>query len=83
MAMTIIQVSELRGSLSETGHKVAYTGERLYVQCNGKPLFAIVPVDDMDLLERLEDQMDLELAAEALKKGEFVGLEDLKKELNL
>ena len=81
--MTIIQVSELRSSLSETGRKVAYTGERFCVQCNGKPLFAIVPVDDMDLLERLEDQMDLELAAEALKKGEFISLEELKKELNL
>ena len=81
--MTTIQVSELRNSLSETGHKVAYTGERFRVQCNGKPLFAIVPIDDMELLERLEDHMDLELAAQALKKGKFIGAEGLKKELNL
>ena len=81
--MTTIQVSEFRQNLSEMGNKTAYGGERFCVQRNGKPLFAVVPFDDMELLEHLEDQMDLELAAKALKKGKFINLESLTKELNL
>ena len=81
--MTTIQVSDFRQNLSEMGNKTAYAGERFCVQRNGKPLFAVVPLDDMVLLEHLEDQMDLELAAKALKKGKFINLESLTKELNL
>ncbi len=81
--MTTIQVSDFRQNLSEMGNKAAYAGERFCVQRNGKPLFAVVPLDDMVLLEHLEDQMDLELAAKALKKGKFISLESLIKELNL
>ena len=81
--MTTIHTSELRLKLSEVGHKVAYTGERYVVECNNKPLFAVVPITDMELLEHLEDQMDLELMAKALKSGKFTDLKDLKKELKL
>lgn len=81
--MTTIQVSELRGDLSNVANKVAYTGERICVERNHKPLFALVPFDDMQLLEELEDKMDIELAKEALKHGKFVSLESLKKELGL
>ncbi len=81
--MTTVQVSDFRQNLSEIGNKTAYTGERFCVQRNGKPLFAVVPFDDMVLLEHLEDQMDLELAAKALKKGKFISFESLKKELDL
>jgi hypothetical protein len=42
-----------------------------------------VPLDDMILLEHLEDQMDLELAVKVLKKGKFISLKSLTKELNL
>ena len=81
--MTTIQVSDFRDHLSDYGNKTAYGGERFAVQRSGKPLFAVVPLADMELLECLEDVMDLEIAADALKKGEFVSLEELKKELKL
>lgn len=82
-AMTVVKVSEFRSDISDYANKVAYTGERICVERNNKPLFAIVPIDDMELLEHLEDQMDLELAKEALKKGKFIGFDSLKKELGL
>ncbi len=67
--MTVVKVSEFRSEISEYANKVAYAGERICVERNNKPLFAVVSIDDMKLLEQLEDQMDLELAKEAqLKK---------------
>lgn len=81
--MTTIQVSQLRSDLSNVANKVAYTGQRICVERNHKPLFALVPFDDMQLLERLEDKMDIELAKEALRRGEFIDWKDVKKELGL
>ncbi len=81
--MTTVQVSEFRQNLADIVNKTAYAGERFCVKRNNKSLFAIVPLEDMLLLEQLEDQMDLELAAKALKKGKFVSLESLIKELDL
>ena len=81
--MTTVKVSEFRSDISDYANKVAYAGERICVERNNKPLFAVVPIDDMRLLEQLEDQMDLELAKEALKKGKFVSFGSLKRELGL
>lgn len=81
--MTVVKVSEFRSDISEYANKVAYAGERICVERNNKPLFAVVSIDDMKLLEQLEDQMDLELAKEALKKGKFISFSSLKKELGL
>lgn len=81
--MTTMPVSEFRSKLADVTNRVAYTGERVCVERQGKPLVAIVSFDDMQLLERLEDQMDLELAKKALKSGKFVSFENLKKELGI
>ena len=81
--MTKIQVSQLRVDLSNVANKVAYSGERICVERNHKPLFALVPYDDMQLLEDLEDKMDIELAKKALKRGEFIDWKDVKKQLGL
>ena len=81
--MITVQVSEFRHNLADITHRTAYTGERVCVKRNGKPSFAVVPFEDMLLLEQLEDKMDLKLAAKALKKGKFISLEALAKELNL
>lgn len=81
--MTTIAVSQLRGNLSHWVSKAAFTGERICIQRNGKPCAALVPYEDMQLLERLEDKMDLELAKQALKRNELVPLEQFEKEFGL
>jgi prevent-host-death family protein len=83
MKMTRLQVSEFRNTLAEVGNRVAYNGERYEIERNNKPLFAVVPIEDAELLERLEDKMDLQLAAKAIKEGKFIDWDELKKELNL
>ena len=58
-------------------------GERITVTRSGKPLFAVVPYEDAELLEALEDRMDLDLAKKALKRNDTVSWAKAKKELGL
>lgn len=58
--MTTIPISEARIHLADLGNRVSLRGERLIVERRGKNLFALVPVEDVELLERLEDNLDLD-----------------------
>jgi len=79
-------VSEARKDLSETLNRVRYKGERIVLHRRGKDVAALVPVEDLALLEELEDRVDLEAAREALleasEKG-TVSWDDVKKKLGL
>lgn len=72
--MLTIPIAKVREDLSETANRVAYAGERVIVERRGRPLFAIIPVDDLELLERLEDEADAKAAKKVLadmaRKGE-------------
>lgn len=81
--MTTISMSEIRLKLSELANRVIYGGERVVVEKNNKPAFAMVSIEDMKLLERLEDEMDIKAAEEALKEGDFVPLDQFVKELGI
>jgi len=76
-------MSEIRLKLSDLANRVIYGGERVVVEKNHKPAFAIVSMEDMELLERLEDEADIKAAEEALKEGKFIPLDDLVKELGI
>ena len=60
MRMTTISISEARERLADLGNRVALRGERVLVERRGKNLFALVSVEDVELLERLEDKLDLD-----------------------
>jgi len=64
--MTRLPVSKAREDFAEALNRVAYRGERIVLERRGKRVAAIVSVEDLDLLERLEDRMDLESARKAL-----------------
>jgi len=81
--MTTLKMSEVRDKLSECANEVAYKGERIMVDRNGKPVFVMISVEDLKLLELIEDKLDILDAEEALKRNDFVGLDELKKELGL
>ena len=81
--MTTISMSEIRLKLSELANRVIYGGERVVVEKNNKPAFGIVSMEDIELLERLEDEIDIKAAKEALKEGDFVPWEQVKKELGM
>ena len=80
--MTVIPISEAREHLADLGNRVSLRGERLIVERRGKNLFALVSMEDVELLERLEDEMDLE-AIRAAKKEPSIPFAKVKKELGL
>lgn len=76
-------MSEIRLKLSELANRVIYGGERVVVEKNNKPAFAMVSMEDMELLERLEDEIDIKAAEEALAEGDFIPLDEVVKELGI
>lgn len=75
-----------RKDLAEILNKVAYGKERIVLQRRGKDVAALVPVEDLALLEELEDRLDLEEARRALadpENRERVRWEKVKAELGL
>jgi prevent-host-death family protein len=80
--MTTIPISQAREKLSDIGTRVSLLGERVVVERRGKNLFALVPIEDLELLERLEDKIDLE-AIRAAKKQPSKPWAQVKKAMGL
>jgi prevent-host-death family protein len=68
-----IDTSVARDGLSDTLNRVSYGKERIIIKRHGKELAALVPMEDLMLLEELEDRMDLEEARAALVQAEAEG----------
>ncbi|KKK74854.1 hypothetical protein LCGC14_2879600 [marine sediment metagenome] len=81
--MTTISITDLRPHLSEYADNVCFRGDRLIIERNGKPAFAMVSVEDVEAIEALEEKIDIAEARKALKKGKFIPLEKLEAELGL
>lgn len=82
--MTVLTVSQFRDELADLINRVAYKGERVEVRRRGKRLAVLVSIDDVELLERLEDLMDVEAGKEALAKtGKLIPYEKVRQELGL
>jgi prevent-host-death family protein len=80
--MTRIAASEARENFATIINEVAFGGERILLHRHGKDVAAVVPIEDVQLLEALEDKMDLDAARKALaEKGPRIKWEQLKKEL--
>ena len=77
---------EARNALAEIINSAAYGHERIILARRGKKLAAVVSMEDLELLERLEDQQDLQAAEEALSdpaNQKRVPWAEVKKALNL
>ncbi len=81
--MTRLSTAKARQQFSEIVNRVTYRGERIVLERRGKDVIALVPMEDLQLLEELEDRMDLEDARRALKEPGSVSLEVLKRRLGL
>jgi prevent-host-death family protein len=64
--MTTVNAVRLRATLADTLNQVAYAHERVIVEKHGKPVAALVPMEDLETLRALEDRLDLEAARQAL-----------------
>jgi prevent-host-death family protein len=84
--MANISTKEARGQLSDVISRAAFAKERIVLTRHGKAVAAVVPIEDLELLEHLEDRIDLEDARAALKEVKKKGTkawEKIKAELDL
>jgi prevent-host-death family protein len=86
--MTRLPVAAARKDFADLVNRVAYGGERLVIVRRGKDVAAVVPVEDLQLLEELieaaEDKVDLREARKALReRGASVNYASLRRELGL
>jgi prevent-host-death family protein len=63
--MEPISTVEARERFADVVNRAAYGRERVILARRGKPLAAVVPIEDVELLERLEDEADLRELADA------------------
>lgn len=81
-----VTVSEARETFADLVNRAAYGHERVLVSRRGKPIAAIVPIEDVEYLERIEDEFDLKMVEEALAdpaNAVTYTLEEVEAELDL
>jgi prevent-host-death family protein len=81
--MTEVTSVALREKLAELVNRVHYGRERVFVTRRGKKLVALVPADDLDLIEAIEDRIDVLAAERALKEKGSIPWAKVKKGLGL
>ena len=57
--MADLAISQARDELAELVNRAVYQRERVRLTRRGRPIAAIVSLEDLELLERLEDEIDL------------------------
>jgi prevent-host-death family protein len=74
--------STARSEFADVVNRAAYAGERVIVHRRKKPVAAVVPLADLELLEQLEDRIDLEDVRKRLNEP-TVPWTKIKKDLGL
>jgi prevent-host-death family protein len=64
--MSDFAITVAREQFAELVNRVAYGHERVRIVRRGRGLVAIVPIEDLALIEALEDELDLEAVRDAL-----------------
>jgi prevent-host-death family protein len=80
------RISEARETFSTTVNRVAFGGERVVLTRHGRRVAAVVPIEDLELLESLEDARDLDEVRAALAdpaNRKRIDWEELKAQLGL
>ena len=85
--MKRLTTSEVREALSDTLNRVRYRKERIILKRRNKDIAALVPIEDLELLEEIEERQDIKDAMKALEEyrrtGEATPIGELKRELGI
>lgn len=73
-----ISMTEARAHFSELINRVYFGKERIELERQGKPLVALISLEDLQLLRRLEDTFDILEVDEAIKEAKTKGTKTLK-----
>lgn len=71
-----------RAEFSELVNRAEYAGERTILHRRKKPVAAVVPIEDLELIERCEDALDRRLIRKA-RQEKSIPWEQVKKKLGL
>jgi prevent-host-death family protein len=78
--------TDARENLADVLNRVAYAGDRVRITRRGKVVAAVVPIEDLELIERLENEIDIREAEKSLREARMKGtvaLDTLRDEFGL
>jgi prevent-host-death family protein len=81
-----IKTVDARNQFADVVNRAAYGKERIVLTKHNREVAAVVPIEDLRLLEELEERIDIQEAAKALAEAKVTGTtswDDLKSELGL
>ncbi len=81
---TIMNTADAKENFADLVNHVAHSKERVILTRRGKEIAAIIPLEDLQLLQESQDKHDLKEAIDALKEARSVGtvtIEQLKEEI--
>lgn len=84
MTNTSINTVDAKEEFTELVNRVVHNKERIILTRRNNEIAALIPIEDLALLQSIENKADLEMAANALKEARDRGsmtLEDFKEEL--
>lgn len=73
--------SQARDQFPDLISQATYAKKRTVITRRGKKVAALIPIEDLERLQAIEDTEDIKKIEYALKYGEFEDWEDVKKEL--
>lgn len=78
--------TDARERLADVLNRVAYAGDRVRITRRGKVVAAVVPIGDLEMIERLENELDVREAEKSLREARKKGttaLDIVREELGL
>jgi prevent-host-death family protein len=84
MTHLFISTAEAKETFIDLVNQVAHNKERIILTRRGKEIAAIVPMEDLQLIQNSQDQSDLQAAIDSLQETREKGsltLEELKKQI--
>ena len=76
--MTPISATEARANFQSLISRAEYKGERILIQRHGKPVVAIIGLEDLKRLEALDDEIDSAALRQAVEQNDgFTTFEEI------
>jgi len=77
-----LTITAARAQFANLINRAEDAGERTIVHRRNRPVAAVVPIEDLELIERYEDELDLRLV-KRVRREKTIPWEKIKKELGL